>query len=63
VPLIRAPSGGPAEMLAQELTGLLRESLQPARGSSNPPLLTRDVRGGEHLRPLLLILDRSCDMT
>jgi len=61
LPVIRAPGGGAAEMLAHELGGLLRENLNP-RGPAHA-LFTESLSAAQHqARPLLLIFDRSEDM-
>ena len=61
VPIIRAPSGGAAEMLARDLGSLLRENLDP-RGAAHS-LFTEAISASQHQnRPLFLIFDRSTDM-
>jgi sec1 family domain-containing protein 1 len=60
LPIIRAPSGGPAEMLALELCNSLRECLSP-RGSAHS--IFGDFLVSDRPRPLLLIVDRSADVT
>lgn len=60
LPIIRAPCGGPAEMLAHELCNSLRECLSP-RGSAHS--IFGDFLVSDRPRPLLLILDRSSDST
>lgn len=68
IPMIRAPSGGAAEMLAHELCGAIKESITP-RGPAYP--LFSDALSGSIAypsagnvsgRPLLLIFDRTADM-
>jgi hypothetical protein len=62
LPVIRAPAGGAAEMLAQEVGSLLRENLAP-RGPANA-LFAESLAAAQHqARPLLLIFDRSADMS
>ena len=61
LPIIRAPGGGAAEMLAQELGSLLRENLSP-RGPAQA-LLNESLGVSQHQpRTLMLIFDRSADM-
>jgi sec1 family domain-containing protein 1 len=61
LPIIRAPTNGAAEMLAQELGGLLRENLDP-RGPAHA-LFADSLAASQHqARPLFLIFDRSADM-
>lgn len=60
LPMIRSPSGGAAEMLAKELSNVLRENLSsrgPAQALFSECLLS------DKPRPLLLIFDRTCDMS
>jgi hypothetical protein len=68
VPVIRAPPGGAAEMLAGDVCSILRDHLAP-RGPAFP--LFSDALaaagapagpGGVSNRPLLLIFDRTMDM-
>jgi len=59
LPIIRAPTGGAAEMLAQELCSSLRENLSP-RGAAQG--LFADCLISDRPRPLLLIFDRSADI-
>ena len=57
-PIIRAPTGGAAEMLANEFGGLMRENLGP-RGAAQP-LFTDALSmssSSTQSRPLLLIFD------
>ena len=68
IPIIRAPSGGAAEMLAMDVCSALRESLSPrgaayslfadAVSASAAPVSSSGVSP----RPLLLIVDRTSDM-
>lgn len=60
LPIIRAPRGGAAEMLAREVNTLLRENITP-RGSQ-PSLLGDCLVQAERSRPLLLITDRIIDL-
>ena len=60
LPVIRSPSGGAAEMLAQELCSVLRENLS-ARGPAQA--LFSECLLSDKPRPLLLIFDRTCDMS
>lgn len=60
LPIIRAPCGGPAEMLASELCNTLRECLSP-RGSAHS--IFGDFLVSDRPRPLLLIVDRTSDLT
>jgi sec1 family domain-containing protein 1 len=59
LPIIRAPGGGPAEMLGQELCSCLRENLSP-RGQAHS--IFGDFLVSDRPRPLLLILDRGSDL-
>eukprot|EP00605_Chrysophyceae_sp_TOSAG23-4_P002225 GSChrysophyteH1.ASY1.ANO1.2468.1 assembled CDS len=62
LPIIRAPAGGAAEMLAQEVGSLLRENLDP-RGAAHS-LFAEALASSQHqTRPLMLIFDRSSDMS
>lgn len=60
LPVIRSPAGGAAEMLAQELCSVLRENLS-ARGPAQA--LFSECLLSDKPRPLLLIFDRTCDMS
>jgi hypothetical protein len=60
IPIIRAPAGGAAEMLARELCDNLRENLS-LRGPAQS--LFTDCLISDRARPLLLIFDRTCDMS
>lgn len=59
LPIIRASSGGPAEMLANDLCTSLRENLSPRGGAHT---FFSDFLVTDRPRPLLLIFDRTCDM-
>jgi sec1 family domain-containing protein 1 len=59
IPLIRAPGGGAAEMLASELNKTLRESLS-SRGPAYQ--LLSECLVSDRPRPLLLIFDRTHDL-
>jgi hypothetical protein len=59
LPVIRAPVGGAAHMLAQELCNTLNENISP-RGPAQG--LFTDCLVSDRPRPLLLIFDRSSDM-
>ena len=59
MPIIRAPVGGAAHMLAQELCNTLTENISP-RGPAQG--LFSDCLVSDRPRPLLLIFDRSSDM-
>mmetsp|Transcript_8618 Transcript_8618/g.12859 ORF Transcript_8618/g.12859 Transcript_8618/m.12859 type:complete len:651 (-) Transcript_8618:37-1989(-) len=59
LPIIRAPGGGPAEMVAQELCSALRENLSP-RGAAHS--IFGDFLVSDRPRPLLLVLDRTSDL-
>jgi hypothetical protein len=59
LPIIRAASGGPAEMLAADFCNTLRENLTP-RGSAHS--IFSDFLVSDRPRPLMLIFDRTCDM-
>lgn len=60
LPIIRSASGGAAEMLAQELCNILRENLS-ARGPAQA--LFSECLLSDKPRPLLLIFDRTCDLS
>ena len=60
LPIIRAPGGGPAEMLANDLCGSLRDALSPR---SQAHSIYGDFLVSDRPRPLLLILDRVSDLT
>lgn len=59
LPVIRAPPGGAAEMLASELHGILKENIS-SRGPAQA--LFEDCLVHDKARPLLLIVERSSDM-
>jgi len=59
LPIIRAASGGPAEMLAHEITNTLRDALNP-RGSNHANF--SDFIVSDRPRPLLVIFDRTSDL-
>lgn len=68
IPVIRAPVGGAAEMLAHELCNSIKESITP-RGPAYPLFsdalsssITYPAAGNVSNRPLLLIFDRTSDM-
>lgn len=68
IPVIRAPSGGAAEMLAHELNNSIKESITP-RGPAYPLFsdalsssISYPAAGNLSSRPLLLIFDRTADM-
>jgi len=58
IPIIRAPTGAAAEMLAHEFNSLLKENIS-SRGPAQA--LFEDCLVGDRPRPLLLIFDRSSD--
>ncbi len=60
LPIIRAQAGGAAGMLAQNLCDLLRENISP-RGPAQQ--LFSECLISDRARPLLLIFDRTSDMT
>jgi hypothetical protein len=61
IPVIRAPPGGAAAMLATELGTLLRENISP-RGAAQA-LFSESLSLNQHQsRPLLVVFDRSTDM-
>ncbi|KAF8640441.1 hypothetical protein AX17_000106 [Amanita inopinata Kibby_2008] len=67
VPIIRAPKGNAAEMVAKKLESKIRDSLlMVTRAHGNAPtstLFTQDTTGLSNLqRPLLLLLDRNVDL-
>lgn len=59
LPVIRAPTGGAAEMLARNLFSLLKENISP-RGPAHS--LFAESLVSDRPRPLLLIFDRNCDI-
>lgn len=60
LPIIRSPAGGAAGLLAQNLCDLLRENISP-RGPAQQ--LFSECLISDRSRPLLLIFDRTSDMT
>ncbi|CAM9315596.1 unnamed protein product [Discosporangium mesarthrocarpum] len=56
VPIIRAPKGGPAQMVAEHLNKLVSDHLMGAGTAFNAG------PGGGYQRPLLVIMDRSMDL-
>jgi sec1 family domain-containing protein 1 len=59
LPVIRAPTGGAAEMLARNLFSLLKENISP-RGPAHS--LFAESLVSDRPRPLLLIFDRNSDI-
>ncbi|KAI0066501.1 Sly1 vesicle trafficking sec1-like protein [Artomyces pyxidatus] len=63
VPIIRAPKGNAAEMIAKKLETKIRDSIITASRSQGSSLFTQDAGGLSNLqRPLLVILDRNIDL-
>ncbi|KAI0073701.1 Sec1-like protein [Panus rudis PR-1116 ss-1] len=63
VPIIRAPRGNAAEMVAKKLETKIRDAILSASRSHAPSLFAQDSSGLSNLqRPLLLILDRNVDL-
>ncbi|KAH7914743.1 Sec1-like protein [Hygrophoropsis aurantiaca] len=65
VPIIRAPRGNAAEMVAKKLEVKIRDAILTASRSHAPStsLFSQDASGLSNLqRPLLLILDRNIDL-
>ncbi|KAN0100424.1 Sec1-like protein [Tylopilus felleus] len=65
VPIIRAPKGNAAEMVAKKLDVKIRDALLSASRAHGPTasLFSQDSSGLSNLqRPLLLILDRNVDL-
>ncbi|KIK82446.1 hypothetical protein PAXRUDRAFT_832198 [Paxillus rubicundulus Ve08.2h10] len=65
VPIIRAPKGNAAEMVAKKLEIKIRDALLSASRThgATPSLFSQDSSGLSNLqRPLLLILDRNVDL-
>ncbi|TFY74537.1 hypothetical protein EWM64_g9474, partial [Hericium alpestre] len=63
VPIIRAPKGNAAEMIAKKLEQKIRDSILTASRSHTSSLFSQDATGLSNLqRPLLLILDRNIDL-
>jgi Tfp pilus assembly protein FimT len=61
LPIIRAPPGGAAEMLASEVTTILRENIS-SRGPAQPLFEDCLVHSDRSQRPLMIIMDRSNDL-
>ncbi|GAA5871309.1 hypothetical protein JCM8547_007248 [Rhodosporidiobolus lusitaniae] len=59
LPIIRAPRGNAAEMVARKLDSLLRAHIASSRGVN---AFSSASSGGEFGRPLLVILDRNVDL-
>ncbi|KAI0669779.1 Sec1-like protein [Trametes maxima] len=64
VPIIRAPKGNAAEMIAKKLEQKIRDAILSSARSHTPSLFAQDASGLSNLqRPLvLLILDRNIDL-
>ncbi|KAK7680546.1 hypothetical protein QCA50_016327 [Cerrena zonata] len=63
VPVIRAPRGNAAEMVAKKLETKIRDAILSASRSHAPSLFAQDSTGLSNLqRPLLLVLDRNVDL-
>lgn len=64
LPIIRAPPGGPAEMLANELNALIKEQIS-IKNSTTSSIFSEclSAANSNTNRPLLIIYDRTCDMT
>ncbi|TBU63829.1 Sec1-like protein [Dichomitus squalens] len=63
VPIIRAPRGNAAEMVAKKLEQKIRDAILSSARSHTPSLFAQDASGLSNLqRPLLLILDRNVDL-
>ncbi|KAI0698407.1 Sec1-like protein [Cerioporus squamosus] len=63
VPIIRAPRGNAAEMIAKKLEQKIRDAILSSARSHAPSLFAQDASGLSNLqRPLLLILDRNVDL-
>ncbi|KAI0756876.1 Sec1-like protein [Daedaleopsis nitida] len=64
VPIIRAPRGNAAEMIAKKLEQKIRDAILSSARSHTSSLFAQDSSGLSNLqRPLLLILDRNIDLT
>ncbi|WFD29613.1 Vesicle trafficking between the ER and Golgi [Malassezia sp. CBS 17886] len=61
VPVIRAPRGSAAELVARKLEGSLREQLSTARGP-NSLFPTAASGAWSSARPVLIVLDRNVDL-
>jgi hypothetical protein len=59
IPIIRAPTGGAAEMLARDVCAIVRENISP-RGAAYS--LLSGCLVSDKSRPLLLIFDRNSDL-
>ncbi|KAI8990547.1 Sec1-like protein [Trametes punicea] len=63
VPIIRAPRGNAAEMIAKKLEQKIRDAILSSARSHTSSLFAQDASGLSNLqRPLLLILDRNIDL-
>ncbi|EIW86931.1 Sec1-like protein [Coniophora puteana RWD-64-598 SS2] len=65
IPIIRAPRGNAAEMVAKKVEVKIRDALLSASRShgATPSLFAQDTSGLSNLqRPLLLVLDRNIDL-
>ncbi|KAI0053468.1 SLY1 protein [Auriscalpium vulgare] len=64
VPIIRAPKGNAAEMIAKKLETKIRDSIITASRSQGSSLFAQDAAGGlsNLQRPVLVILDRNIDL-
>ncbi|CDO75478.1 hypothetical protein BN946_scf184935.g14 [Trametes cinnabarina] len=63
VPIIRAPRGNAAEMVAKKLEQKIRDAILSSARSHTSSLFAQDASGLSNLqRPLLLILDRNIDL-
>ena len=60
IPIIRAPTGGAAEMLARDLATMVHDNLSP-RGAAYTLLSGALIT--DRPRPLMLIFDRTCDLS
>ena len=64
IPIIRAPPGGPAEMLAHELCTLLRDQITIRSNTTSNNLFIDCMNTMDHRnRPLLVLFDRTFDMS
>ncbi|KAI0735050.1 Sec1-like protein [Earliella scabrosa] len=63
VPIIRAPRGNAAEMIAKKLEQKIRDAILSSARSHTSSLFAQDASGLSNLqRPLLLVLDRNVDL-
>ncbi|KAI0308373.1 Sec1-like protein [Multifurca ochricompacta] len=62
VPIIRAPRGNAAEMIAKKVETKVRDSIITASRSQGSSLFSQESGGLSLQRPLLLILDRNIDL-